>query len=334
MKYAAIGPIAVHYPERAETNDELQAEFPHWDMNLIHEKTGIARRYVAAPGECSSDLGVQAAQKLFDQHAIDPKSIDFLLLCTQTPDYPLPTTACLMQDRLGLPTTCGALDFNLGCSGYVYGLAMADGLIRTGSVKRVLLITAETYTKFIHPEDRSLRTIFGDAATATLVDAANEPTLAGYRYGTNGKGADTLLVATGGARPPENAHKPRHRQRWKSSLYMDGPELITFSVEAVPQVIAEILQATRLSRDDIQYFLMHQATRKMMEYLYERLQLDERQAPIVLQECGNTVSSTIPIVIDHMRSSGKLQPGVLSMLVAFGVGWSWAGCVWRESLGA
>ncbi|MFO7905201.1 MAG: ketoacyl-ACP synthase III [Planctomycetota bacterium] len=333
MKYAAIGPVAVHYPERAETNDELQAMFPHWDMDLIYEKTGIAQRYVAAPGECSSDLGVRAAQKLFDQHAVDPGTIDFLLLCTQTPDYPLPTTACLMQDRLGLPTTCGALDFNLGCSGYVYGLAMADGLIRTGSVRRVLLITAETYTKFIHPEDRSLRTIFGDAATATLVDAADEPTLTGYRYGTDGKGADTLLVATGGARPPEDAHKPRHRQRWKSSLYMDGPELITFSVEAVPQVIAEILETTQLRRDDIQYYLMHQATRKMMEYLYERLHLDEQQAPIVLGECGNTVSSTIPIVIDHMRSSGKLRPGVLSMLVAFGVGWSWAGCVWRENWG-
>lgn len=332
MKYAAIGPVVVHYPERVETNEELQAQFPKWDMGLIYAKTGIARRYVAAAGECSSDLGVRAAQKLFERHAIDPGSIDFLLFCTQTPDYPLPTTACLMQDRLGLPTTCGALDFNLGCSGYVYGLAMADGLIRTGSVRRVLLVTAETYTKFIHPEDRSLRTIFGDAATATLVEAANEPTLMGYRYGTDGRGADTLLVATGGARPPEAAHKPRHRQRWQSSLYMDGPELINFSVDAVPRVIAEILAATQLSRDDIDYYLLHQATWKMMEYLYERLHLDEQRAPVVLQECGNTVSSTIPIVIDHMRSAGRLKPGVLSMLVGFGVGWSWAGCVWRESL--
>jgi len=332
VKYAAIGPVAVHYPERVETNEELQEAFPNWDMQLIYEKTGIAQRYVAAVDECSSDLGVKAAQKLFGRHAIDPSSIDFLLLCTQTPDYPLPTTACLMQDRLNLPKTCGAVDFNLGCSGYVYGLALADGLIRTGSVRRVLLITAETYTKFIHPEDRSLRTIFGDAATATLVHAVDEPTVFGYCYGTDGQGADTLLVTQGGHRAAEAAHRPRHRQRWKSSLYMDGPELITFSVDAVPRLIANVLKATQLTRDDIQYYLLHQATLKMMEYLYERLDLTEKQAPIVLRDCGNTVSSTIPIVIDHMRCSGKLRPGVRSMLVGFGVGWSWAGCVWRESL--
>ena len=331
MKYAAIGPIAVHLPERVETNAQLQAEFPSWDMDLIYEKTGIAQRHIAAPDECASDLGVEAAKKLFLQHDIDPSSIDFLLLCTQTPDYPLPTTACLMQERLGLPTSVGALDFNLGCSGYVYGLAMADGLIRTGSVQRILLITAETYTRFIHPTDRSLRTIFGDGATATLVDAADEPSLHGFRYGTDGSGADTLLMTKGGARPAQQAHKPRHRQRWESDLYMDGPALITFTVDAVPQLVNEVLAATGLERADIQYFLMHQATRKMMVYLYDRLELDEEQAPIILDDCGNTVSSTIPIVIDRLRSAGKLQPGVRSMLVAFGVGWSWAGCVWNET---
>lgn len=331
MKYAAIGPIAVHFPQRVETNEELQAAFPSWDMDLIYQKTGIAQRYIAAPGECSSDLAVAAVRKLFEQHAVDPASIDFLLLCTQTPDYPLPTTACLIQDRLGLPTSCGALDFNLGCSGFVYGLAMADGLIRTGSVERVLLLTAETYTRFIHPEDRSLRTIFGDAATATLVEAVDEPVLSGFRYGTDGSGADTLLVTKGGARPADDAHRPRHRQRWKSDLYMDGPALISFTVDAVPQLISEVLEATQLSRDDIQYYLMHQATRKMMDYLFERLDISEEQMPIVLKDCGNTVSSTLPIVIDQMRRAGKLTPGVRSMLIAFGVGWSWAGCVWRET---
>ena len=240
MKYAAIGPITVHFPERVETNEELQAAYPGWDMDLIYEKTGIAQRFIAAEDECSSDLAVKAVQKLFAKHSVDPDSIDFLLLCTQTPDYPLPTTACLLQNRLGLRTSCGALDFNLGCSGYVYGLAMADGLIRTGSVNRVLLVTAETYSKFIHEDDRSLRTIFGDAATATLIDAADEPVLSGFRYGTDGSGADTLLVTKGGNRPAEDAHRPRHRQRWKSDLYMDGPALISFTVDAVPQLVSEV----------------------------------------------------------------------------------------------
>ena len=132
MKHASVGPIAVHLPELIETNDQLQQEFPNWDLELIASKTGINARHIAAKDECSSDLGVAAAQKLFQEHDIDPQDVDFLLFCTQTPDYPLPTTACLMQERLGLRTSCGALDFNLGCSGFVYGLAMADGLMRTG----------------------------------------------------------------------------------------------------------------------------------------------------------------------------------------------------------
>jgi len=184
VKYTAIGPVAIHYPEKVETNEQLKDEFPEWDMDQILKKTGIAVRRIAAPGECASDLGVAAAEKLFAQYDIDPQSIDFLLFCTQTPDYPLPTTACLMQSRLGLSTSCGALDFNLGCSGYVYGLALADGLIRGGSVRRVLLITAETYTKYIHPTDRSLRTIFGDGAAATLIEPSDVPSLTAFRYGT------------------------------------------------------------------------------------------------------------------------------------------------------
>ena len=237
MKYAAVGPIAVHLPERVETNAQLKAEFPSWDMDLISQKTGIASRHIAAEGECASDLAVAAAQRLFHDHDIDPRAIDFVLLCTQTPDYPLPTTACLLQSRLDLKTSVGALDFNLGCSGYVYGLSLADGLIRSGAAKRVLLLTAETYSKYIHPADRSLRTIFGDGAAATLVEAADEPTLSAFQFGTDGTGADTLLVTKGGARPAEQAIKPRHRQRWESELYMDGPSLINFTVAAIPQLV-------------------------------------------------------------------------------------------------
>jgi 3-oxoacyl-[acyl-carrier-protein] synthase-3 len=321
----------IHLPDRVETNDQLQAEFPKWDLERIYEKTGISARHIAAPDECASDLGVQAAQRLFEQYSIDPGSIDFLLFCTQTPDYPLPTTACLMQERLGLRTSSGALDFNLGCSGFVYGLALADGLIRTGSVERILLITAETYSKYIHPTDRSLRTIFGDGAAATLIDAADQQSLCGFCYGTDGSGADTLLMTKGGARSPDMAHKPRHRQRWKSDLYMDGPALISFTVEAVPQLVSQVLKSARLQRDEVDYFLLHQATYKMMSFLYDRLDLDEQRMPMVLDDCGNTVSSTIPIVIDRLRAAGKLQQGTRSMLVGFGVGWSWGGCIWEET---
>jgi len=325
--------VAVHLPEREETNAQLQEEFPNWDMNLIFEKTGIAARRIAAPGECASDLGVAAAEKLFSQFDVDPKSIDFLLFCTQTPDYKLPTTACVMQSRLGLATNCGALDFNLGCSGYVYGLALADGLIRSGSVGRVLLVTAETYTKYIHRTDRSLRTIFGDGAAATLIEASDTPTLRAFKYGTDGEGADTLLATEGGARLPEDAHQPRHRKRWPSALYMDGPALIAFSVAEVPKLVEDVLKTADLDRESIDLFIMHQATKKLMGEIQKCLDLPDDRMPMLLEQCGNTVSSTIPILIDHLRREQRLKAGMRSVLVGFGVGLSWAGCVWEETWG-
>ena len=202
MQYAAVGPIAIHLPEKVESNEYLQAEFPNWNIDLIYAKTGIRARHIAAADETAADLGVAAAEKLFTQYSIDRSSIDYLLFCTQTPDYPLPTTACLVQHRLGLPTTIGALDFNLGCSGFVYGLSLADGLIRAGAARRVLLITAETYSKYIAPSDRSLRTIFGDGAAATLIEASETQSLSAFAFGTDGSAADTLFVPSGGARPP------------------------------------------------------------------------------------------------------------------------------------
>lgn len=332
MPYAQLGPIAVHLPSRVETNDELQTQFPQWDLQLIEEKTGIHQRHVAAPDETASDLAVAAAKKLFDAESIDPHSIDFVLLCTQTPDYPLPTTSCLIQDRLGLPTRCGAFDFNLGCSGFVYGLAIADGLIQSGVAKKVLLLTAETYSKYIDSDDRSIRTIFGDAAAASLVTASPEKSLWGFQFGSDGSGGDMLLVGDGGSRPTEDAIKPRHRKRWKSRLYMDGPSLINFTVEAVPRLVGEILAANGLDDSDIHRYLMHQATWKMLDQLASRMGIAAERIPIELRDVGNTVSCTIPILIDRLRRRGELNADTMNMLVGFGVGLSWAGCLWRDTL--
>lgn len=332
MKYAALGPIALHYPQTVETNDDLAAANPSWDMALIGEKTGIHQRHIAAPEETASDLGVAAAEKLFAEHNIDRQSIDFVLLCTQTPDCPLPTTSCMMQERLGLPTKCGALDFNLGCSGYVYGLSLADGLIRTGAVKRVLLITAETYSKYINPADRSLRPIFGDAAAATLLEAHDTPSICGMQFGTDGSGANTLLVNQG-IRPKEKALRPRHRARWGSDLYMDGPSLINFAIGAIPGVVDDVLRSEGLQMEDIDLFLLHQATFKMLDQLRERLGLTFDKMPLCMSHVGNTVSSTLPILIDDLRRKGQLSPDDLTMMIGFGVGWSWAACTWRDVLG-
>jgi len=330
LSFATVGPIAVYLPEKVESNEQLRAQFPKWDMDLIYTKTGIANRHIAAADELSSDLGVKAAERLFAQHDIDPQSIDFLLFCTQTPDYPLPTTACIIQHRLGLRKSCGALDFNLGCSGFVYGLSLADGLIRAGSAKRVLLITAETYSKYIDAEDRSLRTIFGDGAAATLVEASSEPDLSAFCFGTDGSGADMLLVNRGALRQGEAAIQPRKRQRWNSALYMDGPGLIYFTLEAIPELVNQVLDRGKLAASDIDLFLMHQPTKLLLNQLRDKLGLDDARMPMVLENCGNTVSSTIPLLIHELRNRGQLRPGTRTMMIGFGVGLSWAGCVWEE----
>ena len=195
----------------------------------------------------------------------------------------------------------------------------------------MLLITAETYTKYIHADDRSLRTIFGDGAAATLLEESDEPTLSGFCFGTDGRGADTLLVTRGGCRPAHLAHRPRHRQRWKSDLYMDGPSLISFTVGAIPKLVDDIINSASIPRDSIDYYIFHQATYKMLAQLQQCLRVSEDRLPIELADVGNTVSSTIPIVIDRMCADGRLKPNTRNLVVGFGVGWSWAGCVWKET---
>ena len=309
----------------------LQSQFPQWDLKLIEEKTGIRQRHIADPKETSSDLAVHAAERLFRDHEIDRDEIDFVLLCTQTPDYPLPTTSCLIQDRLGLPISCGALDFNLGCSGYVYGLALADGLIQSGVAKSILLLTAETYSKYIDENDRSLRTIFGDGAAASLIRSVDTPSLWGFQFGSDGSGGDMLLVGDGGGRCEEDAIKPRHRKRWKSRLYMDGPSLINFTVDAVPRLIDDILTANGLSDANVHQYLMHQATWKMLDQLRVRMGVCHARLPIEISDVGNTVSCTLPILIEQLRNRGSWTRDSVNMLVGFGVGLSWAGCLWKDS---
>jgi 3-oxoacyl-[acyl-carrier-protein] synthase-3 len=334
VKYAAIGPIAVYLPETVETNEMLQTANPSWNMPEIAAKTGILQRHVASPEQCSSDLAVAAAEKLFHEHAIDRQSIDYVLFCTQTPDYYLPTTACLIQDRLGLRQDIGALDFNLGCSGYVYGLSLADGLIRAGVARRILLLTAETYTKLIHPSDRSLRTIFGDAGAATLVESADQPTLLHFQFGTDGSGANTLIASGGGFRSATQAIAPRHKKRWPSALYMDGPELITFTVAKIPHLVETLCRLQNIDKDQIHRFFFHQATYKLLDELRRSMSVAEEKMPVRMEQVGNTVCCTLPILIEQMRREEGIPSDRWNILVGFGVGLSWAGCLWRDHLAA
>lgn len=335
--HATITAIEYHLPGTVTTTETLAAEFPEWSVERIDSKTGIQERHIAAPGECSSDLAVAAAQKLFASGASRPDDVDYILFCSQSPDYLLPTTACLLQDRLGIPTTAGALDFNLGCSGFVYGLGLAEGLIATAQATNILLLTAETYTKFLHSKDKSVRTIFGDAAAATLLRAvdAPEPLIGPFVYGTDGTGANNLIVPAGGMRrpsTPETAVAVKDDSgnlRSPDNLFMDGAEIFNFTLAAVPESIHALLSKTGLQLADIDRFVFHQANKYMLDHLRKRLQIPTEKFEISLAHSGNTVSSTIPIALKDAQLGGRLRRGMLVMLVGFGVGYSWGATLLR-----
>ena len=341
---ASIAAIAYCLPSALLSNNELAARFTDWTPEKIAEKTGITERHIAREDECASDLAVVACQELFGSYDCRPGDIDYLLLCTQSPDYFLPTTACMVQDRLGLPTTCGALDFNLGCSGFIYGLGLAKGLVETGQAKNVLLVTAETYSKYIHENDRSVRTIFGDAAAATLIQAvktcdetSDEP-IGCFIYGTDGSGAKNLIVPVGGMRQrtrsvDDTQEDAFGNERASSNLYMNGGEIFNFTLRVVPVAVHRLLEIMRLHIEDIDLIVFHQANRYILDHLRKKIKIPEDKFVIALEHVGNTVSSTIPVALSDAVVSGRLRDGQRVMIVGYGVGYSWAATIIRWRMG-
>ena len=337
MTHGAVSAIEYFLPEKVVTTQDLSNEFPEWRADKIEAKTGIQKRHIAGPQEFASDLAVAAAQKLFAAGACQAGDIDFLLYCTQSPDYFLPTTACILQDRLGIPQTAGAYDFNLGCSGYIYGLGQAEGLIATGQASKVLLVTSETYSKFIHPGDRSVRTIFGDAAAATLIQAveAETPLIGPFVYGTDGSGAGNLIVPSGGMRLPRTpetavvSEDDQGNMRSQDNLFMNGSEIFNFTLTSVPDSVQRLLKKSGLNLDQVDLFVFHQANKYMLEHLRKFMKVPSEKFVLEMSHCGNTVSSTIPIALKHAAIDGRLRPGSVVMLVGFGVGYSWGATLLR-----
>lgn len=322
---AYIHSISYYLPEKVLDNAQIAELFPEWSVEKIASKIGIDRRHISADDETATDMAVKAAQRLFEEHKIDKESIDFILLCTQSPDYYLPTSACIVQNRLNLPTTVGALDFNLGCSGYMYGLSLAKGLIVGGIARNVLLLTSETYTKHLHPRDKGNRTIFGDAASATLVSTDGFAKIANFSLGTDGAGAENLIVRRGGMRQPDAANDltfdENHNPVSSDYLYMNGSEIFNFTQEAVPALVADVLCKNQIEKEAIDLFVLHQANKYMMNFLRKKMKIDEDKFYYYMQNVGNTVSSTIPIALYHAKKDGLVQGNVL--LAGFGVGYSY-----------
>lgn len=327
---AYIKAISYYLPEKEVTNEALVQEFPEWTVEKIATKIGINKRYVASEEETATDLAIKAAEQLFANNpGIDKKSIDFVLLCTQSPEYFLPSSACIIQSKLGIPTTCGAFDFNLGCSGYIYGLAIAKGLIAGGIANNVLLLTAETYNKYIHPRDKGNRTIFGDAATATIVSTDGFAEIGNFALGTNGDGAENLIVKTGASRNPEKvgdlSFDENGNPHSSDYLFMNGTEIFSFTQKNVPVVVNQTIENNHLSQGDINMFIFHQANSYMLNFLRKKIKIPEDKFFLKMSEIGNTVSNSIPIALSQVMTERKLIGNVL--ICGFGVGYSWGGCV-------
>lgn len=303
-----------HYlPENVLTNSDLEKEFPEWNAAKINSKIGIDVRHIAGENETSLDLAFKACQKLFKNY--DKSKIDFILFCTQSPDYFLPTTACMLQDKLELPKKTGALDFNLGCSGFVYGLALAKGLISIGLAKNVLLVTAETYSKFLDKEDKSNRSIFGDAAAVTIVEKDDSKSDFQFSVGTDGSGFENLIVKNGASRSGKSDDV---------TLFMNGPEIFNFTIENIPGLVEDTLSKNNLTMDDIDLFVFHQANSYMLNYLRKKCKIPEDKFVIDMKDSGNTVSATIPIALESALKNGKIKSGSKVLIAGFGVGYSWA----------
>ena len=327
-KFACIKALATYLPTDVELNDGLG------DERFI-SKLGIRSRHIAAKDQSAGDLAFESARKLLEHHSLDRGSIDFILMCTQHPDYQMPTTACQLQSRLGLPQSVGALDYNLGCSGYVYGLALAKGLIEAGLASNVLLLTSSVYNKYINVEDRAIRPLFGDAATATLLSAieSERPRLEAFVFGTDGDRFDSIYIPVGGSRNmprdnPEVIERDGHGNVHSNyEVHMDGMAVTYFTYRTVPRLVEEILSKAKLEREDIDHYIFHQANRYVMERVQKKCRLEGRPFYCDIEELGNTVSCTVPFGLEKVlseRSTGDLKR---VMLCGFGVGLSWCGCI-------
>lgn len=330
---AIISNISIYLPERLLTNELLLSEGTESTLTSakIFNKLGIHQRHIAAVGETSLDLGYKACVKVIE--GTDKGTIDFLLFCTQSPDYILPTSACILQDKLGLKKSTGAFDFNLGCSGFIYGLAIAKGLIEAQIANKVLLVTAETYSKILHPQDISNRSIFGDGAAATIITRAEREGILKMELGTDGSGFSNLIVFNGcfrngfGEKDIKTIEDGFGKSTHNDKLYMNGPEIFNFTIDAVPELVHSVLSKNNIKLDEIDYFIFHQANKFMLNYLRDKIGIPKEKFYVNMESTGNTVSATIPIGLRDAQDKGLVKKGDKIMLCGFGVGYSWGATI-------
>lgn len=323
-----IRDIAYYLPETVVDNAMLAREHPAWDVERVAQRVGVARRHIARSDETALDLAVAACERLLARHEDWQTQIDGIIFCTQTPDYVLPPNACVLHQRLRLTDQVFAVDITHGCSGFLYALALAKGLLATGQCRNILIVTADTYSKYIHPDDRSVRMLFSDGAAVTWVTGDNAG-VCDIRCGTAGAGHERFIVPAGGCRTPKSAATVLVQQdasgnaRSLEHIRMDGLGVQAFVHEKIPAHILALLKDHQLTMADIAMVFFHQASQLVLESLTHRLQIDPTKVFSNLREVGNTVSASIPIALKDAMEAERLQRGDTILLSGFGVGLSW-----------
>ncbi len=301
----------------------------------LKKTIGLDRRRVVESGTTAADLCEAAAVRLFEGAGLEAESIDAMIFVTQTPDYSQPCNAAVLHGRLDLPKSCAALDVNLGCSGYVYGLWLAHMMVGAGGCERVLLLAGDTISRIVNPKDRAVAPLFGDGGSATLIRRSEVETNAWFSLETDGKGFDKLIVPAGGQRTPSSAETRSEvtdeggNVRSSENLFMDGAEIFNFSIVEEPKAVREVVEYAGLDFDAVDYFVFHQANRYILSNIAKRLKIDLAKVPMqTVERYGNQSSASIPSALcgelgDVLRGS-KPQRLLLS---GFGVGLSWASVI-------
>lgn len=331
-----IQAIAGALPDKEVTNAELARQHPAWGVDLVAELTGTYSRRIAAEGETAFDLSVKACESLFAQGDVRVEDIDAILYCTPNPDHPIPGNAHLMHDHLEMDDDVFAFDYTLACSGYVYGIAFADAIVRCGMASGVLLVTAETPSKTMHVDDRSVRTLFGDGAAATYITGdslGGGGRIVAHELCSHGRGFEHVYIPAGGARMPVNGETKRETTdqsanvRTPEHVRMDGAELWAFVRSTVPRHVQAFLAKHSLTLSDIDLCVFHQASRLILSSLAKELAIPPEKIFVHMGSTGNMGSASIPFALRAALDDGAIGAGDRVLLTAFGGGISYGSAI-------
>lgn len=325
LNSAGILGLGYYVPEKILTNADIEKMVDTND-EWITERTGIKERRICAPEQATSDLAMIAAQRALEDANVSPEELDMIIVATISADNNTPSTACILQDRLGAKNAA-AFDLSAACSGFVYGSAIASQFIETGIYKKVLVVGAETLSKFINWKDRNTCIIFADGAGAAVFGTVEDGFgVLSFDLGSDGSGAKTIEIPGGGSRHPADQESIDNHMH---CLHMKGKETFRFAVKSMGSTVIKSLERAGLTKEDIDYLIPHQANIRIIQSAAKRLQLPMEKVFVNLEKYGNVSAASIPIALAEAQQKGKLKKGEIIALSGFGAGLTWASCIMK-----